>query len=148
MKNIPVLLSIIALLSSFCKKEGQLSNVAQDLTNGAWIQAQSLSDSDGDGVFVDVSLSCEYDNTWVFHTDSTMTINDIGVLCAPDIGPITISGYWVLSNNNQVLSVVLSQGFTQDEYNIVSISDSLLVLHFIDPSNPAGPPKQKLVLER
>ena len=154
MKNLIVLLLLILLFSSFCKKENPISDspltVSQILTDGAWIQAQYLEDSDGDGVFTDESRTCELDNTWVFddNASKSMSYNDIGDLCAPQVGPITIEGFWDLKENDQVLNVYLSHGSIQDDYTIASISDSLLVLHYIDPVDPTAAIKQKLVLER
>jgi len=148
MKNFVFYLIFFMVLSSFVKEAKKVSDVAQVLTNGAWIQVQSLSDDDGDGVFTDNSLTCEYDNTWVFNSDSTMTINDIGVLCAPDFGPITISGYWLLGENDTTLSVLLSQGFTQEVFNIAKITSQELILDTIDPENPLAAPTERYVLHR
>ena len=150
MKNMSLLLIIVLVFSSFCKKEIQWTNAEQILTNRAWIQAQYLEDADGDGVFTDESSPCELDNTWVFDADESksMTYNDIGELCAPDFGPLTISGFWDLRNNDQVLNVYLSNGATQDDFNVEIMNDSLLVLHLIDPDNPTAATRQKLVLQR
>lgn len=148
MKNIPILFVAILFLSAFSRHESQMFNNLQILTNGPWVQTQSLTDYDGDGVFVDVSTSCEIDNTWVFNTDTTMTINDIGDLCAPEVGPITIAGYWGLSSNGKMLGIVLSQGFTQEAFNILSISNTQLILNCIDPNNPNAPPVERFVLQR
>lgn len=150
MKNFPVLFLLVLLLSSFCKKEIELTNAAQILTNGEWVQAQYLEDQDGDGTFTDESRTCERDNTWVFDNNNSksMSYNDIGELCAPDIGPISISGFWELRQNDEVLNVYLAHGSIQDDYYIATINDTLLVLHLTDAANPSAPVKQKLVLER
>ena len=153
MKNTNFLLLIVLVLSSFCKKENQLDNLGspeQVLTDGAWTQAQYLEDQDGDGIFIDESAPCELDNTWIFDGNDvkSMTFNDIGELCASDIGPITIDGFWELKNNNQVLNVYLAHGSIQDDYTISLMNDSLLVLHLIDQDDPTAATRQKLVLRR
>ena len=58
--------------------------------------------------------------------------------------------YWFLElcKNDQVLNVYLAHGSIQDDFTIASISDSLLVLHLIDPDNPSAATKQKLRLQR
>jgi hypothetical protein len=147
MKNFAFILVFFLVFSSFCVKDEKVTDVAQILTNGAWIQVQSLSDDDGDGIFSDESLPCEKDNTWVFNTDHTMTINDIGVLCTPDLGSFAISGYWELNNNDQILAAVLSNGFTQVAFNITSISNYELILDII-PVNPTLAPTERYVLQR
>jgi hypothetical protein len=150
MKYSTQLLLCFLFFSAFCKKENPAGESATFLTivDGPWVQAQYLEDQDGDGTFTDESLPCETDNTWVFNADTTMTYNDIGVLCAPDFGPITLNGHWALTENDQVLLVVLSSGFTQDAFNIVTLNDTLMVLDKRDLDNPSAPITQKLVLER
>ncbi|MDX1912504.1 MAG: lipocalin family protein [Saprospiraceae bacterium] len=150
MKYPTQLLICFLFFSAFCKKENQPTESLsfQTIVNGPWIQAQYLEDQDGNGTFTDESLPCELDNTWVFNADTTMSYNDIGVLCAPDFGPISIPGNWLLTENDQVLLVSLSSGFTEEAFNIVTLNDTLMVLHKKDLNNPSAPVTQKVVLER
>lgn len=147
MKNIKYFLPIFVIFCSFCEKNTP-SQVAVSLTNGAWIQSEYLEDWDKDGVFDDAARPCEKDDTWNFQTDMKFELKENGDPCDVDTGLLVFYGNWEFQENETILRVVLAHGFNVDDYQIESLSDTLLVLNWINPDNPEGPVEEKFILRR
>ncbi|MFN0215326.1 MAG: hypothetical protein ACKVT2_13805 [Saprospiraceae bacterium] len=148
MKNIKLFLPVLFILCSFCKKDSPIQ-VEQILVDGTWYQKAYLTDDDGDGVFTDASLPCQYDDGWKFTSDNKFELRDEVEYCDTDVDSVfVIPGTWLLQNNETEIQIEIGGGFLILDCHIHSINDTLLELRLYNDPVTQAPPEERFVLRR
>ncbi len=148
MKNFKFFFPTLLLLCSFCKKDSP-SQIGDMLVNGTWIQNEYLTDDDNDGVFTDNSLPCQVDDGWKFTSDNKFELRDEVEYCDTDVDSVlVISGRWELRNSDTELYVEIDPDFLYFNFQIHSISDTLLELRQFNTSGSQAPLEERFILRR
>ena len=148
MKNFKIFLPTILLLCAFCMKDSP-SQVGDILVNGNWMQFEYLTDEDNDGIFTDNSLPCQFADVWKFTLDNKFELRDEIEYCNTDVDSIAIiPGRWELRNNDTELYVEIDPEFLFFNFQIHSISDTLLELRQYNTPGSQAPPEERFILRR
>lgn len=121
--------------------------VGDILTQSVWTEMESWTDKNSDGVFVFDTDSCQADNNWLFRSNGTFMMTEDVRKCEPDMPFLdTISGNWLLKNNQTVLSLDLTEDDV--DFQIIAIGEHELILHIMDTGNPTAVTWEKIILRR
>jgi hypothetical protein len=147
MKNLPTMRQLLFLLPFlfltivFCKKEDVKDDTPTSfspdvLTAGVWVIKQDFVDQNANGTLVDILEDCSRDDTWSFKTTGSYIYTEAGELCEPDLGTYQLTGKWEMQNNNTTLHIELGEDviIDEDDYQIITLNDTLLVLHVLKPN--------------
>lgn len=132
-----------------CNPDSKPSEVENKLTAGVWLEKEHWEDEDNDGVLTltEYDNDCNTDDEYHFASGGGFAFDDGANQCGPDF-PVNVSGNWELNNNDTELLLVLDFDNDTLHFEILSISDSLLILNTFFPDDPAAQPYDKIVLHR
>lgn len=149
MKNLHFLLLLLLLPSAFCKKENTPVDVEEILIDGTWTQKEYLTDDDGDGVFTDASLPCQFGDGWKFAPNYSFELRDEIEYCNTDADSVAIiPGTWKLMNDDTEIYIEIESGFLELTLHIHSISDTLMELRIYNAPVTQAPLEERITLVR
>jgi Lipocalin-like domain len=123
---------LFALIFTSCKDSGP-ATLTETLAANPWKITASNYDEDGPGPIVSVNNldDCEKDNTFVFKSDKTVTINAGAIKCNPS-DAATESATWVLSADEKTLTLVPSALPIQLVYTVLSFTETEIKVSYPD----------------
>jgi hypothetical protein len=127
---------LFALAFTSCKKDATFT---ETLIGNTWKLTASTFDEDGTGPIAAVSDldDCDKDNTYVFKTDKTATINLGAIKCDPT-DPATETASWALTADEKTFTLIPTSFPIALAYTIVSFSDSEIKLSAPDLFGTGG----------
>ena len=152
MKNafnfIPFLIAALSFSNGMLLKKS-FTGTEDILTQSIWTDMESWKDKDGDGVFTFDTDSCQADNNWLFRPNGTFESTEDVRKCEPDMPFLdTVSGNWLLQNNQTILKLTFPDGSDEIVFQIFAVGEHELILHITDPDNVTVPAWEKVILRR
>ena len=139
---------MLLILCAFCKKDSP-SQLELVLIDGTWTQTAYLTDDDGDGIFTDASLPCQFGDAWEFTADNKFELRDEIDYCDPDVDSVfTFYGTWELRDNDTEIYVEIDPDFLFYNFKIQSISDTLIELRQFNTVSSQAPLEERFILRR
>jgi hypothetical protein len=129
---IPVLLGILAIAA--CKKDKKENEKSkwEMITTGRWkITEAKLSASGGEQDFLEGAEPCSKDNTYMFNTSGTVSLDEGLMKCSEADSQTRTDGSWILSADSTMLTLKetsITQGFGDLSANIIMFNSSTLKL--------------------
>ena len=128
LKTALLLFSVMALVTTACKKDDEKSASDRLTGTSCWQQVKSETQDPTTGTWTDDGVdACDRDDCTNFNSDGTLTFDEGATKCDP-ADPQTTTGSWVLSNDGNTLTITDNTTMLTIASTVVELTDNRMVL--------------------